>query len=205
MGRVQLYVLITESICNGDWFAAAEAAIRGGADCLQLREKDIPASEFLIRANRFCKLCAAHEVVSIINDRPDIALLSYADGVHLGQEDLPAWQARRLLGMNRIIGVSTHHIQQAEKAVLDSADYIGVGPVFRSSTKTRDFVAGLEYAQQAAKISIPSVAIAGITLENVDQVLATGIKAVAVTSCVVGSNDIESAARMLKQKLNGTL
>lgn len=199
--NVRLYVLITESASRGDWFTTAEAAIRGGADCLQLREKNLESAELLRRANRFVDLCRRHRVISIINDRPDIALLSNADGVHVGQDDLPAVEVRKLLGPSKIVGVSTHRIEQARQAVLDGADYIGVGPIFRSQTKPRDFVAGLEFARQAAdNIRIPVVAIAGITEENADEVLATGVKAIAVTAAVVGSEDVEGAARRLKHQ-----
>ena len=199
--NVRLYVLITESACKADWFTTAEAAIRGGADALQLREKNLEGAELLRRANRFADLCRRHRVISIINDRPDIALLADADGVHVGQEDLPAVEVRKLLGSSKIVGVSTHRIEQARQAMLDGADYIGVGPMYRSPTKPRDFVAGLEYARQAAaEIRIPSVAIAGITEKNVDEVLSTGVRAIAVTAAVAGSQDVEGAARRLKNR-----
>jgi thiamine-phosphate pyrophosphorylase len=199
---VRLYVLITESACRIPWLAAAEAAIRGGADCLQLREKSLDAAELLRRAKSFVQLCRQHCVISIINDRPDIAILSDADGVHVGQEDLPAIEARKLIGTGKIMGVSTHRIEQARAAVSDGADYIGVGPMYRSVTKPRDFVAGLEYARQAAgEIRIPAVAIAGITEDDVDDVTATGVQAIAVTAAVIGCDDIEGAARRMKQKV----
>jgi thiamine-phosphate pyrophosphorylase len=201
---VRLYVLITESQCKRSWMEAATEAIEGGADCLQLREKSLESGEFLRRAKRFVQLCRAHKVISIINDRADIALASGADGVHIGQDDLPAHDARKLLGTGKLIGVSTHNIDQAKQAVLDGADYIGVGPVFRSSTKPRDFLPGLDYARQVAQElgdRIPAVAIAGITEANVDEVLATGIRAVAVTAAVIGCDDVKGAAARLKQKL----
>ncbi len=202
--NVRLYVLVTESICKRPWFESAEQAILGGADCLQLREKNLDGAELLDRARKFVELCRKHRVLSIINDRPDIALLSGADGVHVGQDDLPAREVRKLLGRDKIVGVSTHEIEQARQAVLDGADYIGVGPVFRSETKPRDFLPGLVFARQvASEIRLPAVAIAGITLQNVDDVLATGIKAVAVTAAVVGCDDIAAAARALKTKLVG--
>jgi len=201
--NVRLYVLITESACSRPWLEATEQAIAGGADCIQLREKDLEGGEFLARAKKFVALCKAKNVLSIINDRLDIAMLSGADGVHLGQDDLPARDARKLLGHDKIIGVSTHEIAHARQAVLDGADYIGVGPVFKSGTKPRDFIAGLDYARQAAtEISIPAVAIAGITLENVDQVLATGVQAVAVTAAVAGAKEITAAAKQFKQKFS---
>lgn len=197
--NVRVYVLITESACKGDWLATAEAAIRGGADCLQLREKDLESTELLRRAKLLAELCRRHGVISIINDRPDVAMLADADGVHLGQDDLPATEVRKLLGREKIIGVSTHSIEQARRAVLDGADYIGVGPVFPSKTKPRDFTAGLEYTRQAAaEISIPCVAIAGITAQNAAEVFATGVQAVAVTAAVVGCADVEAATRRLK-------
>jgi len=202
---VRLYVLITESICRIPWLEAAEAAIDGGADCLQLREKDLPGGELLKRARQLAELCRRRGVISIINDRPDIAALSDADGVHLGQEDLPAAEARKILGNRKIIGVSTHHPDQAAAAARDGADYIGVGPIFKSATKPRDFVAGLEYAAAVAadrRIAISKVAIAGIGPENLEKVLATGIRAVAVSGAIVGAADVCAAAKKMKEMLN---
>ena len=199
---VRLYVLITESLCKGPWADAAEQAILGGADCVQLREKRLEAAELLDRARRLVELCHRHDVLCIINDRPDVAILSGADGVHVGREDLPAPEVRKLVGRNKIVGVSTHDIDQANRAVLDGADYIGIGPVFPSATKPRDFLPGLGFARQVAtQITIPAVAIAGINHANVDEVLATGIRAVAVTAAVIGADDPREAAHKLKCKL----
>jgi thiamine-phosphate pyrophosphorylase len=199
---VQLYVLITESLCKHPWLRVAEQAILGGADCLQLREKTLESAELLRRARKLVELCRRHKVKCIINDRADIALLSDADGVHLGQDDLPTREARKLIGRDKILGVSTHRIEQARSAVLDGADYIGIGPVFKSSTKPRDFIAGLDYARQVAReISIPAVAIAGITAENVDEVRASGIRAVAVSSAVIAAEDVRAAAARIKARL----
>lgn len=201
--NVRLYVLITESACKRPWLEAAEQAIVGGADCLQLREKQLDGKELLRRATAFVELCRKHNVISIINDRPDIAILSGAEGVHVGQDDLPAREVRKLLGREKIVGVSTHNIDQARQAVADGADYIGVGPFFRSPTKPRDFVAGPEFARQVAQqIKIPAVAIAGVTQENLQEVLATGIRAVAVTAAVVGCDDIRGAATRIRCKLS---
>jgi thiamine-phosphate pyrophosphorylase len=201
---VRLYVLITESCCRRPWLEAAEEAILGGADCLQLREKDLESGELLTRARQLVNLCQSYDVISIINDRPDIAILSGADGVHLGQTDLPAREVRKLLGHRKILGISTHRIEQAKQALLDGADYLGVGPFFRSPTKSRDFVAGPEYARQVVEqVPLPAIAIAGITTDNVDEVLATGVQAVAVTAAVIGQEDIRGAAARLKAKLRG--
>lgn len=199
---VKLYVLITQSACKRPWLETAQLAIEGGADCLQLREKNLPDANFLVAAKQLVDLCHRHNVLCIINDRPDIALLCNADGLHLGQDDLPASHARKILGNQKIIGVSTHNLEQARQAVLDGADYIGVGPIFKSPTKPRDFVAGLEYAAAAARhIAIPKVAIAGIGPDNIAQVLAAGIFSVAVTAAVTGCDNVKEAAQNLKKLL----
>jgi thiamine-phosphate pyrophosphorylase len=203
--KVRLCVLITENSCKRPWIEVAEAAIAGGADCLQLREKNIEGGELLRRAIQFVSLCRGGGVISIINDRPDIAVLSGADGVHVGQEDLPAIEVRKIVGREKIIGVSTHRIEDARQAVLDGADYIGVGPVFRSSTKPREILPGLDYAREIAeKIRIPAVAIAGITGENVHEVLRTGLRRVAVTAAITGCDDVTSAAQRIKRILTAS-
>lgn len=202
VANLRLYVLITASLCKLPWLDVAKQAIDGGANCIQLREKDLESAELLIRARAIAQLCRPHSVLSIINDRPDIALLSGADGVHVGQTDLPAAEVRKLLGAGKIVGVSTHNLEQARQAVRDGADYIGVGPFFKSTTKPRDFIAGPAVAKEIAeKISIPAVAIAGITEQNVDEVLATGIKAIAVSSAICCADDPKAAAARLKAKL----
>ncbi len=196
---VRLYVLITESACRHPWEHTAEQAIAGGADALQLREKSLDGGELLARARRFVAVCRRHNVLAIINDRPDVALLSGADGVHVGQDDLPAADVRRLLGPDKIVGVSTHEVAHAERAVVDGADYVGVGPVFPSTTKPRDIAPGLPYAAAVvAKVRIPAVAIAGITAANVRQVLATGVRCVAVTAAVTAADDPRAAAAALR-------
>ena len=186
--RVRLYVLITEKLCKRPWLQTAEEALRGGADCLQLREKELDGKELLARACQLVELCRRHGALCILNDRPDIAMLADADGVHVGQEDLPAIEVRKRVGTNKIVGVSTHSLEQARQAVLEGADYIGVGPFFPSSTKPRNILPGPAYAREVAgHISIPTVAIAGINGSNVDQVLETGLRAVAVSSAVIGA------------------
>jgi thiamine-phosphate pyrophosphorylase len=199
---VRLYVLITESACKAPWLQTAELAIQGGADCLQLREKELGDCQLLGRAVQLVQLCRKSGVLCIINDRPDIALAADADGVHLGQDDLPALAGRRIIGNNKILGVSTHNLEQAHRAVTDGADYIAVGPIFKSATKPRDFLAGLEYAAAAAReIALPKVAISGIGPENVDKVLAAGIAVVAVAAAVTGADDVAAAARQIKNRL----
>lgn len=196
-----LYVLITESACKGNWFETAKAAVHGGADVIQLREKEMEAGEMLRRARELAKLCQDAGVLLIVNDRPDVALLSGADGVHVGQGDLPAVEVRKVVGRRMIVGVSTHEIAHARQAKLDGADYIGAGPTFLSPTKPRTINPGLAYLRELAEFSLPTFAIAGITHANLPQVLETGVRRVAVTAAVTGSDDPENAARQLKALL----
>lgn len=199
---VRLYVLVTESLCKRPWLQTAEEAILGGADCIQLREKEFEGADLLRRASELVPLCRRHGVICVVNDRPDVAVLSGADGVHLGQEDLPAADARKIVGPEMIIGVSAQTMEHARKAVLDGADYIGVGPIFSSTTKSRPVIPGPDFARQVAgSIKIPAVAIAGITEANVDEVLATGIGAIAVSSAVIAAEDVREAARRLKERV----
>jgi thiamine-phosphate pyrophosphorylase len=198
---VEVYVLITEAFCRRDWLATAEAALAGGAECLQLREPELPAGELLRRAVRLRELCRAYNALLVINDRPDVAMLARADGVHVGQDDLPAAEVRRIVGRDRIVGVSTHEIGQVRRANADGADYVGVGPVFASKTKPRDFLPGLAFAQEAAAANVlPTVAIAGITTDNVDEVWATGVSTVAATTAVTQAEDIAVAVAALRKK-----
>jgi len=201
---VRLYVVLTESVCRLPWQAAAAAAVTGGADCIQLREKGMDDAELLTRARWLANLCRERGVLSIINDRPDVAMLAGADGVHLGQDDLPAAEARKIVGNRLLIGVSTHQIEHARAALAAGVDYIGVGPFFPSYTKPRDFLPGSAYAREvAAWNGLPAVAIAGITSANVDEVLATGLRAVAVSSAVCAAADPAAAAAAIKRRMEG--
>ena len=196
---VRVYVLITESACRRDWFETAELALGGGADCLQLREPELPAGELLSRAKKLAALCNDANVPLIVNDRPDVAVLSGASGVHVGQGDLPAAEARKIVGPRGIVGVSTHTVEQVKQAKRDGADYVGVGPVFPSPTKPRDILPGLAFARAAASLNLlPTVAIAGITPANATEVWATGVTAVAVTSAVTACDDPAAAVGALR-------
>ena len=195
---VRVYVLITERACRRGWFETAELALNGGADCLQLREPELPAGELLNRAKKLVALCRDAKVPLIINDRPDVAVLSGAAGVHVGQGDLPAAEARKIVGPRGTVGVSTHAVEQVKQAKRDGADYVGVGPVFPSRTKPRDILPGLAFARAAAALDLlPTVAIAGITPANAAEVWATGVQAIAVTSAVTMSDDPAAVAGSL--------
>ena len=138
----------------------------------------------------------------ILNDRPDIAVLSEADGVHVGQDELSVADARRIVGPERLVGVSTHSIEQARQAVLDGANYLGVGPTFRSGTKSFDEFAGLDYVRQvAAEISLPSFPIGGIDLTNVAEVVAAGTRRIAVSGAICRSERPVAVAAELVERL----
>jgi len=200
-GRAQqwrLCVLLTASLCrNGDWLAVARAAIAGGADCLQLREKDLDDRELLKRACELVRLGRSHGVSAIINDRPDIAVLAEADGVHVGQGDLPCASVRKLVGGELLIGVSTSNLDEARRAVRDGADYCGVGPMFATTTKHKDDIVGPAYLKQflAALPQFPALAIGGITWQNIGQLVDVGVKGVAISSAVCGADDPTAVVR----------
>jgi thiamine-phosphate pyrophosphorylase len=187
----QLCVLISESLCpKGDWLRVAEAAISGGADCIQLREKQLDAGELLSRAQQLVTLCRPKNVTVILNDRPDIALLANADGVHLGQTDLPCKEARKLVGNQLLIGVSTSNLNQAKQAHADGADYCGLGPMFPTTTKHKPVIAGPEYLKQYLIWNkLPHLAIGGITPTNLGELTSLGVQGIAVSSAICASDD----------------
>ena len=196
----RLCVLISESLCaHHTWIDVAKSCIEGGADCLQLREKDMQAGELLTRTRQLVELAHPHGVSVIVNDRPDIALLGGADGVHLGQGDLPCVEARRLAGRQLLIGVSTHEIAHAERALRDGADYCGVGPMFETTTKHKPQLAGPEYLRQyRAWGKLPQLAIGGVTPGNIHELIDVGAQGVAVSSCVCASKTPADVARELR-------
>ncbi len=164
---------------------------------IQLRDKCLSDRELIERASFLLDITKTNSPTPlvIINDRADIAAATNADGVHLGQDDLNVKETRAILGANKLIGVSTHNIEQARAAVLDGANYIGVGPTFPSQTKSFATFPGTKLlAEVATEISLPAFAIGGITLENLPEVMATGIKRVAVSGVVVGAEDPVGAA-----------
>lgn len=199
---VRLYVLITEALCRRPWLETAKLAIAGGAGCLQLREKSIEDGELLERATAFVRLCRDHDCLAIVNDRPDIALLADADGVHLGQTDMPAPAARRIVGPDRLIGVSTHTPAQFDAALACCPDYLAVGPMFASSTKPQDHVPGPELLSYArSRTDTPIVAIGGITADNLPVLKGAGASCACVCSAVIADPDPASAIRRLRGQL----
>ncbi|HYE01838.1 MAG TPA: thiamine phosphate synthase [Phycisphaerales bacterium] len=193
----RLCVLLTAERCRLPWERVAAEALRGGADCLQLREKTLPGAELLERARRLVALARGFDGASppavIVNDRPDIAVLAQADGVHVGQADLPVREVRRLAGASLLVGVSTADPGQAEAAVGAGADYCGVGPMFISTTTDKPVTRGPEYLRQyladPRTRRVPHLAIGGVTPENVGVLAALGCRGVAVGAAVCQADD----------------
>ena len=188
-----IYPIIDSSLVTLDNIGkTAEAIIDGGAKILQLRAKSLSSKEFLETALIIRKITKDKGTVFIVNDRVDIALLTDADGVHLGQGDLPVKEARRLLGNNKIIGYSTHNLREALEAVRLPVDYISFGPIF--PTKTKEDVQtpkGLKLLSEVRKaVEIPIVAIGGITETNMVHVLKEGVEGVAMISEILTVKDI---------------
>ncbi len=188
-----IYPIIDSSLVTLDNIGkTAEAIIDGGAKILQLRAKSLSSKEFLETARIIRKITKDKGTVFIVNDRVDIALLTDADGVHLGQGDLPVKEARRLLGNNKIIGYSTHNLREALEAVRLPVDYISFGPIF--PTKTKEDVQtpkGLKLLSEVRKaVEIPIVAIGGITETNMVHVLKEGVEGVAMISEILTVKDI---------------
>jgi len=187
-----------------EFFSQIAAAIDGGARFVQLREKRLSRDAFLAEAERFVALCREKGAVSIINDDVEIAAEIGADGVHVGQEDLACGRARAILGPDKIIGVSAHNPEEAVAAQAAGADYLGVGAAFASRTKgeARPITAEGMSAVTAA-VSIPAVAIGGITRENIGLLAGRGLAGVAVVSALFAQADVRAAAEELRRLAEG--
>jgi thiamine-phosphate pyrophosphorylase len=198
-----LYVIIdTETLGFKGEVDATRKAINGGAKVIQLRDKQHSKGELLAIAQKLADLCHKSNVLFIVNDYLDIALASEADGIHIGQDDLPLSVIRKELPVDKVIGLSASTLALARKAESEGADYIAVGSIFPSPTKPKATVVGLERLRQVRKaISIPVVAIGGINRQNIGQVIEAGADAAAIISAVLGHKDIESAARHLVKEI----
>lgn len=178
-----------------------EEALKGGITFLQLREKELSEEEFLAEAREIKALASQYQVPFVINDNLEIAKLSDADGVHLGQGDLPVEEARRMLGEEKIIGVSAHTVEEARAAQQKGADYLGVGAVCRTATKSDATVVSYEEIQKICDaVSIPVVAIGGIHQENIKDLKGTHVDGVAVVSAIFGAEDVKEASKELLKR-----
>lgn len=196
-----LYLVSDRNVLNGkDFIKSLEEAILGGVTLIQLREKNTNSLEFYELAVKVKELTAKYNIPLIINDRLDIAMAVNAEGVHVGQNDMPANVARNIIGEDKILGVSVSTLEEAKKAVDDGADYIGVGALFPTDTKTDANSVSLHQIKNIKEnINIPVVGIGGINKSNIKSVIDTGIDGVAVVSAILGKENIKEASQKLKE------
>ena len=175
-----------------------EAVLKNGATCVQLREKDMDEASFLAEAREMAALCRRYHVPFIVNDNVDIAVACGADGVHVGQEDMAAGDVRRRVGPDMLVGVSAHTVEEALDAVKNGADYLGLGSVFSTSTKLDVDLMSRETLQAICQaVDVPTVAIGGISKENILDLAGSGVDGVAVVSALFGAPDPGAAAAEL--------
>ena len=180
-------------------YEQVEAALKGGASCVQLREKELNGEDFLREALELSTLCKRYRVPFFINDNVDVAIRCHADGIHVGQEDMQAAQVRQRVGPDMMIGVSVHSVAEALEAVRNGADCLGAGAVFATSTKTDVQTMPRETLRAICQaVNIPVVAIGGINKENIAALSGTGVDGVALVSAIFGADDIEGACRELR-------
>ncbi len=196
-----LYLVTDRRLVGGkDFYRSLEEALAGGVTLLQLREKEVSSAEFYQIALKVKEICGRYDVPLIINDRLDIALAVDADGLHIGQQDLPLPVARRLLGRDKLIGVSATTLAEAQLAEAGGADYLGIGAMYPTGTKTDARAVSLsELTAIRQNVTIPVVAIGGIGTANVTEVMGTGIAGVSVVSAILAQDDVRAAAQHLRQ------
>lgn len=206
LASARLYVLITTSLCSTDPVTAAREAVAGGADIIQLREKEMEDKEFYALACSVAEVCrtTGSGALFLVNDRPHIAALCGADGIHSGQGDLPVHLARRIIGFDRIIGRSTSAPEFAQTALADGADYIGTGPVYETNTKQHRAAVGTQYVAWAAQWGqLPFFAIGSVNRSTIDAVLEAGARGVAICTAITKAKDIAAEAAFFKARLLG--
>lgn len=202
LADVALCVLLSVGSCRASLEWTIQEAAAGGAGMIQFRAKGLTDRELLEEARRIRRVTRQARVLFIVNDRPEIARLAEADGVHVGQDDLPVKEARRVVGPGALLGVSTHSLEQVGSAVLDGASYLGVGPVFPSRTKSFENLAGTDFVRAAlAETSLPIFAIGGINQHTIADVAAAGAGRVAVSQAICEAED----PRRVAAELVGTL
>lgn len=180
-------------------YEQVEAALKGGVTCVQLREKELDEAAFLQEAKDICALCRRYHVPFIVNDNVDIAVACGADGIHVGQEDMVAGEVRRRVGEAMILGVSVHTVEEARQAVQDGADYLGLGAVFPTSTKTDvDQMTSETLRDICSAVDVPIVAIGGINRDNLLNLAGSGVDGVALVSAIFSAEDIERTCRGLR-------
>ncbi|MCR5716074.1 MAG: thiamine phosphate synthase [Lachnospiraceae bacterium] len=199
--QMLLYAVTDRSFCKKEsLYEQVEKAIRGGVTCVQLREKNLPQEDFLEEAKRIGALCRRFGVPLIINDNVEVAIRAGADGVHVGQDDMSAEEVRARVGEDMIIGVSAHSVEEAKKAHRNGADYLGVGAMFATSTKSDTHVLPKETLREICRaVPIPVVAIGGIGASNLMELTGCGADGVALVSAIFGAEDIERECQKLRK------
>ena len=200
-----LYAILDASVAGGRSVVdLLDQVLAGGGRLVQLREKTMPAVELLPVARRLARRCREAGALFIVNDRADIAVAADAGGLHVGQDDMPARDARSLLRPGMVLGVSTHDEAQARAAVADGADYVAVGSIFPTTSRAGFQLVGRELIRRVRPVvPVPLVAIGGITLDNAAEVMRAGADGVAVISAICGQRDPKSATRALLDRLHG--
>jgi thiamine-phosphate pyrophosphorylase len=201
----RMCVLLTESLCRRSWREVLQAVLDGGADCIQVREKDIPGGLLVQRVREVIEVARPRGVSVIVNDRADVAIASGADGVHLGADDLSTADVRRMAGRTLLIGASTHDLNEAKAAIEAGADYCGVGTMFASTVKPDRPIVGTAYLRQFIERypNVPHLAIGGITTENVHELIDAGAGGVAVSAAVCAADDPAAVVRMVREATTG--
>jgi thiamine-phosphate pyrophosphorylase len=198
-----LYAILDRSVARGrDLPTLLEAVLAGGGRLVQLREKTMPLVELLPLARQLGRRCREAGALFVVNDRADLALAADAGGLHVGQDDLPALEARRLLRPGMILGVSTHDEAHARRAVADGADYVAIGSIFPTATKAGFQLVGPDLIRRVRPVvPVPLVGIGGITADNAPTVLAAGADGVAVISAICAAPDPEAATHRLLERI----
>lgn len=203
---VDVCLLVTDELCPRGYGPVVRAALASGIRMIQLRQKQTSDQRLLEMAKWIREWTHEAEAIFILNDRPDIAVLAEADGVHIGQTDLSVHDVRQIVGTKKLVGLSTHNMEQARQAVLSGADYIGMGPTFPSTTKQFNEFAGLPFISEVARgIDLPAFAIGGISLENAPHVIEAGARRIAISSAICAAEDPAAVAARFVQLMEGQL
>ena len=204
--RYMLLYAVTDRAWTGEQtlYEQVEAALKGGVTCVQLREKEMDETAFLQEAKDICVLCHRYGVPFIVNDNVDVAIACQADGIHVGQEDMAAGEVRRRVGDAMLLGVSVHTVEEARRAVRNGADYLGLGAVFPTSTKTDvDQMTNETLRAICDAVDVPVVAIGGINRGNLLKLSGSGVDGVALVSAIFSAEDIEDTCRKLRLLAEG--
>ena len=204
--RYMLLYAVTDRAWTGEQtlYEQVEAALKGGVTCVQLREKELDETAFLQEAKDICALCHRYGVPFIVNDNVDVAIACQADGIHVGQEDMAAGEVRRRVGDAMLLGVSVHTVEEARRAVRNGADYLGLGAVFPTSTKTDvDQMTNETLRAICDAVDVPVVAIGGINRGNLLKLSGSGVDGVALVSALFSAEDIEDTCRKLRLLAEG--